>query len=60
VGSGQAPAQTAYDTAWLSVAAMAVLAAIIVLSVRPVRRARRDPATSEPDGAVEDEFARAA
>ncbi|MBN9191708.1 MFS transporter [Microbacterium sp.] len=44
-GSDGSPAQTGYDVAWLSVAAMAVLAAAIVMAVRP----RRSVAQSDDD-----------
>jgi MFS family permease len=60
VGTGGAPAQTGYDTAWLSVAGMAVLAAIIVISVRPTRRETRIERETAPEAPAEDEFARAA
>jgi MFS family permease len=36
------PTQAGYDAAWLAVAAMAVLAAVIVFAVRPVRRPAAD------------------
>lgn len=58
VAPGGSPAQTGYTVAWLTLAAGAVLAAIIVLAVRPPRRSAAvvplSPSAERPDEALVD------